>query len=569
MVSVSVLLLPLAVLLYQVGVTWWRLLFFTFALALLLQQSAEGFSRFAGVFSLPPVGSILINLVVFMVVGVAAAFCGLVPSLDRWSRRPLAKVTVGLLTVVCSVYLSGLALDPGSGGPGPGPGTSAGPSVGDSDTKPEDTLGTDHPFSRDELRSVQRALRELGFYEGAIDGTFGAQSSAALREWQSTQASVPTGVLDESQGRALIALAPERESAPGNLEPGPVPDLPESGARIVVRTQPGSSICLGDDPCDLADAAGVATFDGVQPGQHLLVADRSGFEGATLVVDVVAELSQVVELRLAALPGSLSVRANVAGARVELDGGSSRPLPLADLEVPAGPREVVVRRVGYAPVVRTVEVRPGETTRVDVDLEPMDPSDDVEVLRAQFDGGDYTRAARGARTLADLLVLWQQAGLEVDAPLASALAILGRSLYELGRFEESLEPLHRAILLGEQIVFQISHRHGGGGLRPGFCRGYLSLRLTEIAFRSIDDPDHGFAVTPQGLTRLAATEHIGGQLFRLDTEVRGRGGVDFVHPAAERRREDPDSPLLTVLVCPRCDASLALQAELLRRLSRP
>ena len=282
---------------------------------------------------------------------------------------------------------------------------------------------------------------------------------------------------------------------------------------------------------------------------------------------------ELVEVRLEAEAVAVPLgREKVAGVRQRLEALLDVPdveVGLGHCEVPAGPREVVVRRVGYAPVVRTVEVRPGETTRVDVDLEPMDPSDDVEVLRAQFDGGDYTRAARGARTLADLLVLWQQAGLEVDAPLASALAILGRSLYELGRFEESLEPLHRAILLGEQIVFQISHRHGGGGLRPGFCRGYLSLRLTEIAFRSIDDPDHGFAVTPQGLTRLAATEHIGGQLFRLDTEVRGRGGVDFVHPAAERRREDPDSPLLTVLVCPRCDASLALQAELLRRLSRP
>ena len=48
----------------------------------------------------------------------------------------------------------------------------------------------------------------------------------------------------------------------------------------------------------------------------------------------------------------------------------------------------------------------------------------------------------------------------------------------------------------------IKHRHGGGGFRQGFCTGSLVYSLDQIAFRSIDDPDHGFAVEPEDIRRI-------------------------------------------------------------------
>ena len=170
------------------------------------------------------------------------------------------------------------------------------------------------------------------------------------------------------------------------------------------------------------------------------------------------------------------------------------------------------------------------------------------------------------------LDLWLRDGLEVAQPLGAVSAILGQSLYELDRFQQSVQLLYQAIDLGQEVVLPINHRHGGGGFREGFCRGSLTLSREEIAFRSTDDPDHGFAVPPQGLSGVQITQQVNLQTFRLDTEVQDRGNrrrnVDFVHPDAQRRQQDPDGGLVVELVCPGCDASFGVHAMLLLRLSQ-
>lgn len=558
--------LVLAVLFYQLGYRWLKSLFFAVAATFVLRLSASGFDGLAESVALSPAAAALVNMAVFMAFGAVAGGTGFVAPLNSWSRRHLARVTLVLLAVVGSVYAAGVALPPGSGdGPGPDPPGA----VNEPGDPPPSEIEARLDLDRDEQRRIQMALRELGFYQGAIDSNFGPLSRTALQEWQRTQTGVATSYLDARQAQTLLALAPvpERPSDPTNGA-GPTDPEPEV-SRVVVRAEPGSRIIADGEVAGTTNEAGILLLPGLQAGQHVLVAEKSGFETVTREIEIVPGRSQVIELVLEALPGSLSVQANVDGALVAIDGGATRPLPLVRLAVPSGMRQVAVQRLGYEPVVENIEVRPGELATMDVVLEPVEIDDDIAVLRRLFDGGNYDGAAQAALTLANLLDLWEQAGLDVAEPLGITHAILGRSLYELDRFQESSASLYRAILLREEVILPINHRHGGGGFREGFCRGFLSLSLAQIAFRSIDDPEHGFAVARQQVSGVTVTQQVNGQVFRVDTEVQDRGSMDFIHPDAQRRRQDPDSGLVTELACRGCDGSLAVHAALLRRLSQP
>ena len=550
--------LVLAVLFYQVGYRWWKSLFFAVMATSLLGFSASGFDKLAESFSLSPAAAALGNVAVFMAVGAAGGGSGFVAALNLWSRQHLARVSLVLLAVVGSVYAAGSAMPPGSD---PGPPLPNGPSPAEIEAQLD--------LDRGQLRRVQTALQELGFYQGGIDGVFGPLSRTALREWQRTQTGVATGYLDGRQAQTLLTLAPvRRPPSDPPIAPGPRDPKPEA-SRVVVRAEPGSTIIADGERAGTTNQDGILLLTTLQPGQHVLIAEKSGFETVTREVEIVGERSQVIELVLAALPGSLSVEANIEGALVAIDGGATRPLPLVRVAVPSGMRQVAVQRLGYEPVVQNIEVRLGELTTVDVVLEPVEIDDDIAVLQRLFDGGNYNGAAQAALTLASLLDRWEQTGLDVAEPLATTHAVLGRSLYELDRFQESAASLYRAILLGEEIVLPINHRHGGGGFREGFCRGFLTLSLARIAFRSIDEPEHGFAVARQQVSGVTIIQKVNGQVFRVDTEVQDRGSMDFIHPDAQRQRQDPDSSLVIELVCPGCDGSLAVHAALLRRLSQP
>jgi hypothetical protein len=54
-----------------------------------------------------------------------------------------------------------------------------------------------------EVANVQSALQEQGFYQGEIDGVLGAQTRAALAEYQSAQGLEPTGAIDEPTMESL------------------------------------------------------------------------------------------------------------------------------------------------------------------------------------------------------------------------------------------------------------------------------------------------------------------------------------------------------------------------------
>ena len=97
------------------------------------------------------------------------------------------------------------------------------------------------------------------------------------------------------------------------------------------------------------------------------------------------------------------------------------------------------------------------------------------------------------------------------------------------------------------------------------------MSLTEIAFESPGDPDHGFAVAPDKVAELTIAGSVGGFPFRLNTSVRDpdrgieRDNFDFVHRNAV---QTPSPEGILVLGCPDCDGSLHVQQALMTALIR-
>ena len=405
----------------------------------------------------------------------------------------------------------------------------------------------------------------------------------AITAWQRTQSGVATGYLNQTQAAALMALAPappapppdeeggERAgAAPGRAQrrtPEPTPE-PVRAAGLVVTAEPNSRIDLDGRDVGSTDENGLLRIDELDPGGHVLIAEKSGFDTVRLEIDVVEGRSQVVELVARALPGRLSVTTNIAGARVAIDGGEPMPAPLTGFEVESGTRLVTVTAPGYSTHEEHVEVGADRTATHHATLEEASLDAEMAHLQTLFDNGHYAVAADMANMMARMLLSWRELGIDVRENLGLTFAIQGRALHTAGSFTASIPPLYNAVLLGYAIELPIKHRHGGGGFRQGFCTGVLAYSLDEIAFRSIDDPDHGFAVRPQDITNIEQAEAQGGFLSRLNTEVEGRGSMDFVHPNSEQRRRDPDSALVTDIVCRDCNQALAVHEQLLQFLTR-
>ncbi len=415
----------------------------------------------------------------------------------------------------------------------------------------EDALGLDRAVRR----QVQEALREEGHDPGPADGMFGTGTREAIRRWQMARGVDATGFLSAADVNALTAGRGNPREPSSTAGPG-------SDGSLSVHAEPGSRIELDGRPVGSTDDVGVLALSDLQPGRHTVVARMEGRAPATRVVEVSAGRSEVVELVLEALPGALTVTANVSEAMVRIEGLGDHALPVTRLAVPAGARRVVAAKPGFLPVETTVEVRPDELTTLNLVLEPVPVEQLLQRVRNRFDLGDYRAAIDEARSV-----------LEARADAGEAHLLLGRALYELGAFRESVNFLYRAIVLGEEVELPTNHRHGGAGFNPGFCRGVLTLSRDAVSFRSFDDPDHAFSVAPGGLTNLRVTETTaGGSVLRLNASVRGGGrnrrNFDFLHRNTRRERAAPDAPALNVLTCRGCDASMDVQAQLMDLLSR-
>ncbi len=547
-----------------IGVSWLKMLFvgpFLLGLAWLLAGRTIGaFARDVGSWSVAPEIGVL---AVLTALGLGLGLAGQVRRPANFTKEYLGSTTVCFFTVALVLIPTVSFLIPTRTDTPAGENEEV---TGSDERGPTAQTEGELNLTRNDWRRIQAGLRVLGHYTGAVDGLAGPMTRAAITAWQRTQRGVATSFLNRAHADALAALVPAPPPPPpGRDATGET--APATTARLVIRAEPDSRIALDDEEAGFTSESGILTINDVTPGAHVLSAEKNGFDTVTSTIEVTEGVSQVVELVARALPGRLTVTTNADNAIVAIDGGEPRAAPVDNIEVESGARLVTVSAPGYNTDEQYVDIAADATTTHYVTLEETSLDAEIAQLRRLFDSRSYGAAAEIAALMARTLVTWGDLGVDVRENLALTLAIQGRALYALGNFAESVQPLYNAVRFGQQIELPIKHRHGGGGFRQGFCTGSLVYSLDQIAFRSIDDPDHGFAVEPEDIRRIEAAEAQEGYLSRLNTEVEGRGSMDFVHPNSAQQRRDPDSPVVTDIVCRNCNHALAVHEQMLRFLT--
>lgn len=108
----------------------------------------------------------------------------------------------------------------------------------------------------------------------------------------------------------------------------------------------------------------------VDPGDHVVTVRRSGYRDFSR--RITAKEGEVTELGVLMEPtsGFVSVKVDVAGARVLINGEDKGVAPLDNLMLPAGSYEIVVQREGFRPESQRIAVRAGKEYNVDVNLRP-------------------------------------------------------------------------------------------------------------------------------------------------------------------------------------------------------
>jgi len=94
--------------------------------------------------------------------------------------------------------------------------------------------------SRDQIREVQRALLQHGFYAGSVDGSFGPKTEHALRDFQKARQLPVTGQLDERSLAALqrqAEMGGEKSSGPKEI---PTPTSPSVPQKTFTPTSPST-----------------------------------------------------------------------------------------------------------------------------------------------------------------------------------------------------------------------------------------------------------------------------------------------------------------------------------------
>lgn len=108
----------------------------------------------------------------------------------------------------------------------------------------------------------------------------------------------------------------------------------------------------------------------VDEGEHTVVVRKPGYRDFSKRFTFKAGERTEVAVSLEATAGFVSVRADIAGARVLVDGEERGRTPLDDLLLSAGSHEIVVEQEGFRPESQRIAVRAGKEYTVNFNLRP-------------------------------------------------------------------------------------------------------------------------------------------------------------------------------------------------------
>ena len=165
--------------------------------------------------------------------------------------------------------------------------------------------------------------------DGSDESRTLARSSAAttLRSSQpkrTSRASQPSDQPERrSSSRARSPSAPERKDE----------SIQQGAGTLTIRAAPTSVIEVDGAEVGSTGSNGFLVLSEIQPGRHVVVARKEGYAEATSIVEVQEGRAEVVELASTALPGRLTLTANVPDVLVRVGDAGEHRLPLNGLEL--------------------------------------------------------------------------------------------------------------------------------------------------------------------------------------------------------------------------------------------
>ena len=186
-----------------------------------------------------------------------------------------------------------------------------------------------------------------------------ASASPDVEEDFEVESEPAEDTLAEAAPDAETAADPETESAT-------TPDAPTTGTLEIRSDVSGADVFLN------GKRVGTTPYkaSGLTPGKYSVKVEKAGYTSFEKRVDL-ASKQQVVRAKLVAALATLHVEANVAGAKVLLDGEDRGTTPLELSNVSPGRHELAVSADGYETRSETLEVESGKR---DIKVDLVSPS---------------------------------------------------------------------------------------------------------------------------------------------------------------------------------------------------
>jgi hypothetical protein len=242
-----------------------------------------------------------------------------------------------------------------------------------------------------------------------------------------------------------------------------------------IRTSlPECDIYVNNSPSPVgkSDAKGVFEYQ-VIPSPLLVQARKRGYLSEMQRLTVSAgEAVREVAIALEPIRASLSVSANVEGARVSVDGGAEIKPAREKLSLTPGKHQITVDALGYTPVTFEVNPAPDEKIAKPLTLERLPPAELVRLAERLY----------GQRAYRDVLTLSEYA-LESDAANGPAHRLAGLTYMIQQDYTSAGAHLEKALSANETVRLQV-RRHPGEAfdLTKGHndCVAVLILNKSEV-----------------------------------------------------------------------------------------
>ena len=173
------------------------------------------------------------------------------------------------------------------------------------------------------------------------------------------------------RGKGSKQLATSPEAEPQQTSTPPTDDLlaPLVKTELLVKLNApvrGARLFVDDKDLGAIPKTGIE----VTPGEHTVVVRRMGYRDFSRRVTAAEGESTEVGVLMEATVAFVSVKADVPGSRVVINGEDKGTVPLDGVMLPPGTHDIVVQREGFRPETQRIAVRAGKEYTVDVNLRP-------------------------------------------------------------------------------------------------------------------------------------------------------------------------------------------------------